>query len=133
MATYLLGCSVYSSADHTVQDTSPQQSTACWTKLSPATGQVRQLEEAEQLAVEQEDFESAANLSSELDALRSDVQPEIVSLQHTYFTLKHMLHTAKDSESCMHRCSVNRNPYSDYFLFIFALCQWAYSLHEWDL
>ena len=33
-------------------------------------GQVRQLEEAEQLAVEQEDFESAANLSSELDVLR---------------------------------------------------------------
>ena len=35
------------------------------------TGQVRQLEEAERLAVEQEDFESAANLSTELDALRS--------------------------------------------------------------
>ena len=33
-------------------------------------GKVRQLEEAEQLAVEQEDFESAANLSSELDNLR---------------------------------------------------------------
>ena len=33
-------------------------------------GQVRQLEQAEQLAVEQEDFESAANLSSELDSLR---------------------------------------------------------------
>ena len=32
---------------------------------------MRQLEEAEQLAVEQEDFESAANLSSELDSLRS--------------------------------------------------------------
>ncbi|DBA83906.1 TPA: hypothetical protein ACH3X1_006411 [Trebouxia sp. C0004] len=36
--------------------------------------QVRQLEEAEQLAVEQEDFESAANLSSELDALRAHIQ-----------------------------------------------------------
>ena len=33
-------------------------------------GKVRQLEEAEQLAVDQEDFESAANLSSELDNLR---------------------------------------------------------------
>lgn len=39
-------------------------------------GQVRQLEEAEQLAVEQEDFESAANLSSELDGLRSVVALE---------------------------------------------------------
>ena len=33
-------------------------------------GKVRQLEEAEQLAVEQEDFESAASMSSELDNLR---------------------------------------------------------------
>lgn len=33
-------------------------------------GKVRQLQEAEQLAVEQEDFESAANMSSELDNLR---------------------------------------------------------------
>ncbi len=40
-------------------------------------GQVRQLEEAEQLAVEQEDFESAANLSSELDALRSHFCPTL--------------------------------------------------------
>lgn len=39
--------------------------------ISYAAGRVRQLEEAEQLAVEQEDFESAANLSSELDGLRS--------------------------------------------------------------
>ncbi|KAL0047708.1 hypothetical protein WJX82_009972 [Trebouxia sp. C0006] len=36
--------------------------------------QVRQLEDAEQLAVEQEDFESAANLSSELDVLRAHIQ-----------------------------------------------------------
>ena len=40
-------------------------------------GQVRQLEEAEQLAVEQEDFESAANLSSELDALRFHLRPSL--------------------------------------------------------
>lgn len=33
-------------------------------------GQIRQLEDAEQLAVEQEDFEAAANLSTELDSLR---------------------------------------------------------------
>ena len=33
-------------------------------------GQIKQLEDAEQLAVEQEDFEAAANLSTELDALR---------------------------------------------------------------
>lgn len=33
-------------------------------------GQIRQLEDAEQLAVEQEDFEAAANLSTELDGLR---------------------------------------------------------------
>ena len=38
-------------------------------------GRVRQLEEAEQLAVEQEDFEYAANLSSELDGLRSTAAP----------------------------------------------------------
>lgn len=38
--------------------------------LACCAGQVRQLEQAEQLAVEQEDFESAANLSSELDSLR---------------------------------------------------------------
>lgn len=49
-------------------------------------GQVRQLEEAEELAVEQEDFESAASLSSELDVLRS-----VHTCEHCLSTERHQL------------------------------------------
>lgn len=73
---------------------------------------MRQLEEAEQLAVEQEDFESAANLSSELDSLRSAVHMHtsgmtacIAALRHWHdcFTLHSiiLLHHLSASSCCI--------------------------------